>query len=1003
MLFRSMFFRKATLTSSFFIVCVLAAFSVVTATSVVIPSDDEMIIGARAIVRGQVVSVSSGLDGQHDVVFTYITLRVQEVFKGKLTLGEIIIKEPGGISGTRGSFFFGIPEFKTGEDVVLFLDTWADGSLRVHNWFLGKYSVSNSERTGKLTVTRNAAMANVSVVGRSQNGPITDRAEFSEFAAMLRSRISATKAAAAAHETRYYNNLTVRVSPQEASGGGLGPTQNFTFINPNQPPRWFEPDSGQPVVFKINPAGAPSSTIMNDVSAAMNAWSTVSGSAMRLSNGGSTSNCGLLVTDGENTVSFNNCDSYSPFSPSGGGCSGILAAAGIVSYSPYQTRVINGITFFKAIEANLSFNPYASCYFSNSCNVQEIATHELGHTLGIGHSLDSSATMYAYAHFDNRCAGLRSDDMSAVQFMYPGSGSTVTPLSISTSALSNGQLASYYSQVLSATGGSPGYTWSVYSGSLPSGLSLTSTGVLSGTPAQSGSFTFTAQVRDSASTTATRSFTLTVATATCSYTISPASFTIAASGGGGTVNITTGTGCGWSATNSNSWVTVQGGSGSGTGSMTFSVTSNATSSPRTATFAVANQTVTVTQSGQSAVTTQGLQYYPLPYPIRLLETRPAYPGCNSTSTPIQGRSTYTQNARLTCGGITIPANAQAIAGNFTINNAYNVSGYGTIYPSGNAVPLASNVNYSAYSTVGNSFITGLNSSGQFDIYALTTVDVQIDITGYFAPPGSGGLYYHPLPRPVRLLDTRSGQTACDAPGVPLQAQTQYTKSAWGTCNGMTIPSAARAITGNFTVVNQSGNYGFGITYPAGVTVPQTYSVNYNPNRVTNGSIITGLSSSGQFNLYAFSTVHAVLDVTGYFSTEAVDANGTGLLYQPLASPMRLLDTRSGYSACDTPGQPLQAQVPRTENVRVTCSGLSIPSNTMAITGNFTVVNQLSNYGFGTLYPTGNSVPLVSNINFVPYEVRGNSFIAGLNSAGQFNAYTFSTVHAVVDVTGFFAP
>lgn len=998
-----MLFRKVTLRSSLSLLCILSAFSIVSATSVVIPSDDEMIIGARAIVRGQVVSVTSGLDGQHDVVFTYITLRVQEVFKGKITLGEIVIKEPGGISGSRGSIIFGTPEFKAGEDVLLFLDTWADGSLRVHNWFLGKYSVANSERTGRLTVTRDAANANVSVVGRSQSGPITDRADFTEFAAMLRSRISATKTAAAQHETRFYGIQAVRERPQEITGGGLGPAPNFTFINPNQPPRWFEPDSGQPVIFKINPSGAPTSTIVNDVSAALNAWSNVSGSGLRASNGGTTSNCGLLVADGENTISFNNCDNYSPFSPPGGGCSGILAAAGIVQYNPFQSRVINGITFFKAIEANMSFNPYASCHFTSSCNVQEIATHELGHALGIGHSLDSSATMYAYAHFDGRCAGLRQDDMSAIQFIYPGSSSGVTPVSIATSTLANAQMASYYSQVLSATGGVPGYTWSVYSGSLPSGLSLTATGVLSGTPSQAGTFSFTVMARDSANTTATKTFSLAVATAACSYTVSPTSFTIAANGGSGSVNVTATAGCGWSSTNATSWVTVSGSSGSGSGTVTFTVASNTSSATRTGTITVANQTVTITQNGQSGFAAQGLQYYPLPYPVRLLETRPGYPGCSSTAGPIQALSAYTQSARMTCNGVTIPAAAQAITGNFTVNNSSSTSGYGTVYPAGNATPLASNVNYPAYSTVGNSFITGLNSSGQFTIYTSTTADVEIDVTGYFAPPGTGGLYYHPLPKPVRLMDTRPGQSACNMPGTPLQGQTSYAKNAWGTCSGVTIPTAARAIAGNFTVVNQLGNYGFGMVYPSGVSVPQTYSVNYNPNRVTNGSFISGLSSSGQFDLYAFSTVHAVLDVTGYFSTEAVDVNGAGLLYQPLSRPLRLLDTRAGYTACDTPGQPLQAQFARTENARLTCNGLTIPSTSRAITGNFTVINQLSNYGFGTLYPTGNSVPLVSNINFVPAEVRGNGFIAGLNTAGQFNVYTFSTVHAVIDVTGYFAP
>ncbi|MFN0109891.1 MAG: matrixin family metalloprotease [Blastocatellia bacterium] len=996
-----MFFRKATLTLS--LVYLLAAFNVASATSVIIPSDDEMIIGARAIVRGQVVSIGSQLDPERNIVFTYITLRIQEVFKGKIAIGEIIIKEPGGVVGARGSMIFGTPEFKAGEDVLLFLDTWADGSLRVYNWFLGKYSVVNSPRTGKLTVARDATNGRVSVLGRSQNGPITDNADFAEFGSMLRARVSATKAAAAQHEAKYFGAIAVKDRPQEIAGGGLGPAPNFTFINPSRPPRWFEPDTNQSVVFRINPSGAPNGTIINDVSAALNAWSNVSGSALRISNGGSTGNCGLLVLDGENTVSFNNCDNYSPFSPPSGGCSGILAAAGIVSYNPYQTRIVNGITFYRAIEANVSFNPYASCHFSNSCNVQEIATHELGHALGIGHSLDSAATMYAYAHFDGRCAGLRSDDQSAVQFIYPGGGSTTNPLSVTTTSLPDAQLANYYTQVFNATGGVPGYNWSISAGALPAGLTLSVYGIISGTPTQAGSFPLTVMVRDSVNSVSTKNFTL-VTNSTCSYSVSPSTFTIPASGGSGTVNVAATAGCSWYSNNGNSWITVQASSGTGNGAVIFTAAPNpAPSSPRSGTITVAGQTVTVSQNGQAGAVTQGLQYYPLPYPIRLLETRAGYPGCTTTYAPIQGRTSHTQNARMTCSGITIPASAQAITGNLTINNSNAAGGYGTIYPTGNSVPLASNVNYTAYSTVGNSFTTGLNSSGQFSVYLLTTADAQIDITGYFAPPGAGGLYYHPLPRPIRLLDTRAGQSACDAPGAPLQAQTQYVKNAWGTCSGLTIPANARAIAGNFTVVNHSANYGFGILYPAGYSVPQTYSVNYNPNRATNGSIISGLSSSGQFTLYTFSTVHAVLDVSGYFSTDAVDVNGVGLLYQPLSAPLRLLDTRAGYQACDTPGQALPTQIPRTETAWLTCNGLTIPNTAKAITGNFTVVNQTANQGYGTLYSANTSTPNVSNINFVPNEIRGNSFITGLSAAGQFNAYVLTSVHAVIDVTGYFVP
>jgi CO dehydrogenase/acetyl-CoA synthase epsilon subunit len=500
-----MFLRNARLTS-LSLVCVLAASAVVTATSIVIPSDDELIIGARAIVRGNVTAVSSGYDDAHKSIFTYITLRVQEVFKGQITTNEIVIKEPGGVTGTRGSIIFGTPEFKVGEDVLLYLDTWPDGSLRVHQWFLGKFNVNTNRANGKLTIARDASTGNITVIGRSQAGPITDRADISSYAEMLRGRIAATQAAAAQHEARIFADAAIRSRPLEMSAESNQPTPNFTLINGSYPPRWFEPDTGQPVVFRINPSGAPNGTIINDMLGAMNAWSNISGSALRVTNGGSTGTCGLLVLDGENTISFNNCDNYSPFSPPGGGCSGILAAAGIISYSLVQTRVVNGITFYRALEGNMSFNPYASCYFNNSCNVQEIATHEMGHALGLGHSLDSTATMYAYAHFDGRCAGLRTDDADAMRFIYPGSAAT--PLTIGTASLPNGQAGGFYSQTLVAAGGVPGYAWSLASGALPPGLSLNSSGAISGYASGSGTYSFTVRVADTASQNAQKSLSI---------------------------------------------------------------------------------------------------------------------------------------------------------------------------------------------------------------------------------------------------------------------------------------------------------------------------------------------------------------------------------------------------------------------------------------------------------------------------------------------------------------
>jgi hypothetical protein len=84
-------------------------------------------------------------------------------------------------------------------------------------------------------------------------------------------------------------------------------------------------------------------------------------------------------------------------------------------------------------------------------------------------------------------------------------------LAVTTSSLSGGILGTPYSQTLAAAGGTTtGYTWTTISGSLPTGLSLSSGGVISGTPTVSGTFSFTVKVTDSGSHTATQPLSITI-------------------------------------------------------------------------------------------------------------------------------------------------------------------------------------------------------------------------------------------------------------------------------------------------------------------------------------------------------------------------------------------------------------------------------------------------------------------------------------------------------------
>lgn len=97
-----------------------------------------------------------------------------------------------------------------------------------------------------------------------------------------------------------------------------------------------------------------------------------------------------------------------------------------------------------------------------------------------------------------------------------------------------------YSQTLTAAGGTGPYQWAVTGGALPPGMSLSTGGVLSGTPSSAGTFTFQVTVTDSTGASAVRQFTLVVSndltllsprTLPRAFTGQPYSFTFTAAGG----------------------------------------------------------------------------------------------------------------------------------------------------------------------------------------------------------------------------------------------------------------------------------------------------------------------------------------------------------------------------------------------------------------------------------------------------------------------------------------
>jgi hypothetical protein len=94
--------------------------------------------------------------------------------------------------------------------------------------------------------------------------------------------------------------------------------------------------------------------------------------------------------------------------------------------------------------------------------------------------------------------------------------STVTiqptaPLAILSGSLSAATVNLPYTGALEASGGTAPYQWTISAGSLASGIQLqATTGTLSGTASQTGTYTFTAKVTDALSNSATQSYTLSV-------------------------------------------------------------------------------------------------------------------------------------------------------------------------------------------------------------------------------------------------------------------------------------------------------------------------------------------------------------------------------------------------------------------------------------------------------------------------------------------------------------
>jgi hypothetical protein len=593
-------------------------------------------------------------------------------------------------------------------------------------------------------------------------------------------------------------------------------------------------------------------------------------------------------------------------------------------------------------------------------------------------------------------------------------------LNITPAALPTGTLGVTFNQTLTGSGGTAPYSFTIISGAPPTALALSSSGAFSGAATQAGNFTFTVMVTDATGCTGTKGYTL-IISGCPAITVNPASlpastaFTfysqnITASGGASpySFNVSAGT--------LPAGLTLTAGgllSGAPTIAGTFNVTLRATD--KGACFAERPYTLTITAN-------PGLMFYPLPAPVRALETRSGFSGCANPGNPINAGATTILVVRGDCTGI--PANAAAITGNITV--VPSGPGFLTLFPGSAPQPQVANSNFGTNEITNNVFTVGLGATGPeagaFRIFASATTHVIVDVTGYYAPPTVSGLYFHPLPSPVRLLQTFPGQTGCFMNG---SQQLQGTNDPNANpaldlavegrgaglpspCNN--LPGDAVMLVGNATTVFPTAPFGSGYLtiYPSDATRPTVASSNYGSGDIINGPFAVKLGTDGKFKVYTFSTTHLVIDILGYYSASANDVNGAGLLFTPLPSPARLLETRPDFpglplAGCFRPNVPLNGAQIYTQQGRNICT---VPNVARALVGNVTVINPTAG-GFLTFWPSDALVqPTVATSNF-PFPVLfgyNRHYIVGLGAGdGAFKMYSQFQADLIVDISGYFAP
>ena len=427
---------------------------------------------------------------------------------------------------------------------------------------------------------------------------------------------------------------------------------------------------------------------------------------------------------------------------------------------------------------------------------------------------------------------------------------------------------------------------------------------------------------------------------------------------------------------------------------------SSTGTVRTLTYDQADR---LTSAVVPTTSTASGQFHPLP-PARILDTR---------TTSLKG-SCYTPQGTtpVTCHKLVareteefqvngfgpVPNNAAAVVVNVTAVNTTS-SGYLSVYPAGIDPPENSTLNYPV-TTIGiaNTAITKVGADGRVAVFTSNSVDVVVDVVGWYSGPnGTAGSEFVPM-NPARTVDTRPGAgnlglcptTAC----TPLVASVDKTVQIGGGPGG--IPSTGvETVVLNLTVTGSTAQ-GYLTAYETGQTRPTTSNLNFTAGQTIAALITVKVNSSGRINLWTTNGLNVIVDVVGYYKT----GTSTTSDFVPAGDPHRVLDTRDATrtGVCTPTCDDLSAG----EDFAITVAGQGgIPANATAVAVNLTSVTP-AGVGWFTVYKSGTTRPNpVSQLTFASGQIIANATIVPVGADGRIRLYSSAPSEALIDVTGWF--